>query len=209
MPLDHWLAFVAASVIMLAIPGPTVLLVVSYALGYGRRPALAVVAGVSLGGLTAMTASMLGLGAILAASSTVFTALRWIGGAYLVYLGVKLWRAPVRVGEPDGDAPRVGLARMFAHAYAVTALNPKGIVFFVVFVPQFFVPTEPFWQQAGVVIATFVTLDVLNVTLFVLLASAARRHLQEPRVQRIVNRTGGSFLIGAGALSAGWRKANA
>lgn len=209
MPLDHWLAFVVASAIMLAIPGPTVLLVVSYALGYGRRPALAVVTGVGLGGFTAMTASMLGLGAILAASSTVFTALRWIGGAYLVYLGIKLWKSPVRTGALDGAAARVGLARMFAHAYAVTALNPKGIIFFVVFVPQFLVPTEPFWRQAMILEATFITLDVLNVTLFALLASAARRHLQEPRVQRIVNRTGGSLLIGAGALSAGWRKVSA
>ena len=144
MPLDYWLAFVAASAIMLAIPGPTVLLVVSYALGYGRRPALAVVAGVGLGGFTAMTASMLGLGAILAASSTVFTALRWVGGAYLVYLGIQLWRAPVRPGVPNGDARPASLSRMFAHAYAVTALNPKGVIFFVVFVPQFLVADEPF-----------------------------------------------------------------
>lgn len=207
MPLDHWLAFVAASAVMLAIPGPTVLLVVSYALGYGRRSALAVVAGVALGGFTAMTASMLGLGVLLAASSTVFTALRWAGGAYLVYLGVKLWRAPIQVGEPGGDAREAGRARIFAHAYAVTALNPKGIIFFVVFVPQFLVPSEPFWPQAAILMATFVTLDVLNVTLFALLASAARRRLREPRVQRVVNRTGGSLLIGAGVLSAGWRKA--
>ena len=209
MPLDHWLAFVAASTIMLAIPGPTVLLVVSYALGYGRRSALAVVAGVGLGGFTAMTASMLGLGAVLATSSAAFTALRWIGGAYLVYLGIKLWNAPVQGGGPANDAPRVGPARMFAHAYAVTALNPKGIILFVVFVPQFLVPTEPFWRQAMILEATFITLDVLNVSLFALLASAARRSLREPRVQRIVNRTGGSLLIGAGAFSAGWRKASA
>ena len=209
MPLDHWLAFVAASAIMLAIPGPTVLLVVSYALGYGRRPALAVVAGVGLGGFTAMTASMLGLGAVLAASSAVFTALRWIGAAYLVYLGIKLWRAPTRAAAAEGGAPRASPAGMFAHAYAVTALNPKGIVFFVVFVPQFLAPTEPFLQQAMILLATFVALDVLNVTLFALLASAARRHLQEPRIQRIVNRTGGSLLIGAGGLAAGWRRAGA
>lgn len=209
MPLDHWLAFVAASAVMLAIPGPTVLLVVSYALGYGRRSALAVVAGVALGGFTAMTASMLGLGVLLAASSTAFTALRWLGGAYLVFLGIKLWRAPVRTGEPDADAKQVGRGRMFAHAYAVTALNPKGIIFFVVFVPQFLTPTEPFWTQALILEATFVTLDVLNVTLFALLASAARQRLSKPRVQRIVNRTGGSLLIGAGALSAGWRRAGA
>lgn len=80
MPLDHWLAFVAASAVLLAIPGPTVLLVVSYALGHGRKPAAAIVAGVALGDLTAMIASMLGLGAVLAASALVFTGLRWHGG---------------------------------------------------------------------------------------------------------------------------------
>src|SRR3978361_62557 len=94
MPLDHWLAFVAASAVLLAIPGPTVLLVISYALGHGRKPAAAIVAGVGLGDLTAMTASMLGLGAVLATSALVFTGLRWLGGSYLVYLGIKLVRVP-------------------------------------------------------------------------------------------------------------------
>jgi threonine/homoserine/homoserine lactone efflux protein len=108
MPLDHWLAFVGASAILLAIPGPTVLLVVSYALGHGRRAAAAIVAGVALGDLTAMTASMLGLGAALAASATLFTALRWFGGAYLAWLGIRLWRAPMGtpMGTPVGGWPR-------------------------------------------------------------------------------------------------------
>ena len=132
MPFDHWLAFVAASAILLAIPGPTVLLVISYALGHGRKAAAGVVTGVALGDLTAMTASMLGLGAILATSATIFTVLRWIGGAYLIYLGVALWRAPVRAADVD-DLPRVSPVRMLGHAYAVTALNPKSIVFFVAF----------------------------------------------------------------------------
>ncbi|MGO8147932.1 LysE family translocator, partial [Rhizobium leguminosarum] len=86
-----WLAFAAASAIMLAIPGPTILLVVSYALGHGRRTAFAKVGGVALGEFTAMTASLFGLGAVLAASATLFTVLKWIGGAYLIWLGIKLW----------------------------------------------------------------------------------------------------------------------
>ncbi len=208
MPVDHWLAFVAASAILLAIPGPTVLLVISYALGHGRRPAAAIVAGVALGDLTSMTASMLGLGAVLAASAMVFTALRWIGGAYLVYLGVKLWRAPVAEAAA-ADAPPARLSRMFAHAYAVTALNPKGIVFFVAFVPQFLVASAPFLPQVAVLEATFVTLAILNTAAYAMLASAARERLRQPRVQRIVNRTGGTLLIGAGALAVGWRKAGA
>ena len=208
MPLDHWLAFVAASVIMLAIPGPTVLLVISYALGHGRRPAAAIVAGVALGDLTSMTASMLGLGAVLAASAMVFTALRWIGGAYLIYLGVKLWRAPVAEAAA-ADATPARLSRMFAHAYAVTALNPKRIVFFVAFVPQFLVVSAPFLPQVAVLEATFVTLAILNTAGYAMLASVARQRLRQPRVQRIVNRTGGTLLIGAGALAAGWHKAGA
>lgn len=208
MPLDTWLAFAAASAILLAVPGPTVLLVVSYALGHGRRPAAAIVAGVALGDLTAMTASMLGLGAVLAASATAFTALRWVGGAYLVYLGIKLWRAPVG-GEAVGEAPRAGLRRMFAHAYAVTALNPKSLVFFVAFVPQFLTPSAPFWSQVATLEATFVGMAALNAALFALLASAARRALRRPRAQRAVNRVGGSLLIGAGLFAAGWRRASA
>jgi threonine/homoserine/homoserine lactone efflux protein len=77
------MAFAAASAILLATPGPTVLLVISYALGHGRKPATSIVAGVALGDLTAMTTSMLGLGAVLATSAAIFTMLRWIGGAYL------------------------------------------------------------------------------------------------------------------------------
>jgi len=208
VPFDHWLAFAAASAILLAIPGPTVLLVISYALGHGRRPAAAVVAGVALGDLTAMTASMLGLGAVLATSAAIFTVLRWVGGAYLVYLGIKLWRAPV---EPL-DAPQAAPAdprRMFAHAYAVTTLNPKSIIFFVAFVPQFLVASAPLWRQVVLLEATFVVLATLNATLFAVLASAARRRLRQARLRRMVNRAGGSLLIGAGLLAAGWRKANA
>lgn len=206
MPIDHWLAFVAASAVLLAIPGPTVLLVISYALGHGRRPAAAIVAGVALGDLTSMTASMLGLGALLAASALVFTALRWIGGAYLVYLGVQLWRAPV--GEAtDAEALPASLRRIFTHAYAVTALNPKGIVFFVAFVPQFLTASSPFLPQVAVLEATFVTMAIVNSALYAVLASAARQRLRQARVRRAVNRTGGTLLIGAGALAAGWRTA--
>ena len=83
MSIEHWLAFALASAILVAIPGPTVLLVISYALGHGRKSATATVAGVALGDFTAMTASMLGLGAFLAASATLFTALKLIGAAVL------------------------------------------------------------------------------------------------------------------------------
>ena len=93
MTIETWLAFAAASTVLIVIPGPTILLVVSYALGQGWRTALPMAVGVALGDFTAMTLSLLGLGALLAASATVFTILKWAGAAYLVWLGVKLWRS--------------------------------------------------------------------------------------------------------------------
>ena len=119
MTWSLWLAFVAASSILLIIPGPTVLLVVSYALGQGWRTALPMAIGVALGDFTAMTLSMLGLGALLAASATLFTILKWVGAAYLVWLGVKLWRAGGTLeAKPRTDA--TSAAKMLGHAWLVT-----------------------------------------------------------------------------------------
>ena len=157
MSIEHWLAFVAASAILLAIPGPTILLVISYALGHGRRFAAATVAGVALGDFTAMTASMLGLGALLAASAAIFTVLKWIGAAYLIYLGIKLWRAPVADTAAAGEAQESdgSALRIFLHTYVVTALNPKSIIFFVAFLPQFLDTARPVFTQMLIFETTF------------------------------------------------------
>ncbi len=205
MALDHWLAFVAASAVLLAIPGPTVLLVIAYALGHGRRAAGSTVAGVALGDFTAMTASLVGLGALLAASAELFTALRWVGAAYLIYLGVKLWRARVADMVVDAMAPAARPGRILLHAYAVTALNPKSIVFFIAFLPQFLDGGRALVPQLAIFEASFLTLATANALGYALLASAARRTIRQPRVQRVVNRAGGTLLIGAGALAAVWR----
>lgn len=211
MSIEHWLAFVAASAILLAIPGPTILLVISYALGHGRKVASATVAGVALGDFTAMTASMLGLGALLATSATIFTVLKWVGAAYLIWLGIKLWRAPIAAEGADGtmSVPVEKPVRIFLHTYAVTALNPKSIVFFVAFLPQFLDLSRPLFNQMLIFETTFLVLATLNATLYALMASAARQTIRKPRIQAIVNRTGGSLLIGAGLLTAGLRRAGA
>ena len=207
MSLDHYLAFTAATAILLIIPGPTVLLVVSYALGHGRKAASASVAGVALGDFTAMTCSMLGLGALLAASATLFTVLKWIGAAYLVYLGIKLFRAPVSdPAAPTAAAPETRSGRIFLHLYAVTALNPKSIVFFVAFLPQFLDLGAPVLPQIAIFEVTFLVLATLNALSYALMAAAARRTIRKPAVQRAVNRLGGSLLVGAGVLSVALRR---
>ncbi|WP_438753239.1 LysE family translocator [Pararhizobium sp. O133] len=208
MSIEHWLAFVAASAIMLAIPGPTILLVISYALGHGRKTAGATVAGVALGDFTAMTASMLGLGALLATSAAIFTVLKWVGAAYLVWLGIKLWRAPIARESADGTmaAPVERPLRIFLHTYIVTALNPKSIVFFVAFLPQFLDLSRPLFNQMLIFETTFLVLATINATTYALMASAARKTIRKPKVQAIVNRTGGTLLVGAGLLTAGLRR---
>jgi threonine/homoserine/homoserine lactone efflux protein len=194
MELATWLAFLAAATAMLLIPGPTILLVIGQSLGGGARNALPLVAGVALGDLTAITLSLAGLGAILAASATLFTLLKWAGAAYLVYLGVKLWRAPVEAGAV---AP-LGARQAMRQAYVVTALNPKGIAFFVAFVPQFIDANRPFLPQAAILVASFVTLAALNAGAYALLAARLSGAVRRPGVRRALNRTGGAMLMGAG-----------
>jgi threonine/homoserine/homoserine lactone efflux protein len=172
MTIEAWLAFTAASAALLVIPGPTILLVVSYALGQGWRSALPMAVGVALGDFTAMTLSILGVGALLATSATVFTLLKWVGAAYLVWLGIKLWQAG---GTLDGT-PRTNAAsalKMLGHAWVVTALNPKSITFFVAFLPQFLDPRADFWAQMLVVETTFLALAFANVLGYALVATRA------------------------------------
>jgi threonine/homoserine/homoserine lactone efflux protein len=206
MSLEIWLAFAAASTALLVVPGPTVMLVVSYALGRGRSSALATVPGVSLGDFTAMTISLAGAGAVLATSATLFTVLKLLGAAYLVWLGIQLWRAGDTLGAIRGVKSKADRRRMFWNAYVVTALNPKGVVFFVAFVPQFVDPAAPLLAQFVILEATFVTLAAVNVAIWALLAGQMRARFQRPAALRLINRIGGSFLIGAGLLTAAARR---
>jgi threonine/homoserine/homoserine lactone efflux protein len=200
MSWEVWIAFVAASTVLLLIPGPTVLLVVSYALGRGWRVAAPVAVGVALGDLTAMTLSMLGVGALLASSAMLFAALKWLGAAYLIWLGIKLWRAGGTL-EARARTDAVPRLRMLGHAWLVTTLNPKSIVFFVAFLPQFLNPAGNFWLQMAIFEATFVTLAFANAFGYALLGARAGRLAASPRAMRLVNRAGGTALIAAGAAA--------
>jgi len=208
MDLHIWLAFTAASCALLLIPGPTVLLVLSYALSQGRRVALATAAGVALGDLIAMTASLAGLGALVLASATLFTALKWIGAAYLIYLGVKLYRsAPSAALGPVARQASASPRSVFTHAAAVTALNPKSIAFFIAFVPQFLSAERALLPQFAILISTFVGLAALNALAYALLASRLRRHIARPSVLTWLSRLGGTALVAMGLATAAFKRA--
>lgn len=207
MPIELWLAFIAASAVMLVIPGPTILTVISYSMAHGRRANVPLVAAVALGDSTALAVSLLGLGALLATSAFWFTLIKWAGGLYLIYLGIKLLRAGISSSELAAPPAPQSRWRLFANTYLVTALNPKGIVFFVAFLPQFISPSVAVGPQLWVLAITFVVLATLNATLYAVFAASARRVLTSPRAQRRFHLAGGSLLTAAGVWALMARRA--
>lgn len=206
MPFDLWLTFVAASTALLLIPGPTVLLVLSYALSQGRRVAVASATGVALGDLVAMSASLAGLGALVLASATLFTILKWVGAIYLIYLGIKLLRSAPSTGLETLTPNEKPARGVFWHAAAVTALNPKSIAFFIAFVPQFVSVNQPLMPQFTVLIATFVGLAAINALAYALLADKLRQTIGRGSVITWLTRGGGVALIGMGVMTATLRR---
>jgi len=206
MSLDIYLAFVLASALLVVLPGPTVMLVVANALSRGRPAAMKSVIGVGLGDVTAMVVSFAGLGAVLAASATLFTALKFVGAAYLIWLGIGLLRAKADPSILTDVQPSTG-RQLIRQAWIVTALNPKGIVFFIAFVPQFMDPTAAALPQFLILGSTFLALAVINAAGYAWVAGSVRRRITQVSTLRWINRVGGSVMIGAGLLTAAMRRA--
>ncbi|CDI01887.1 putative amino acid efflux protein, LysE family [Candidatus Competibacter denitrificans Run_A_D11] len=198
MSAELWFAFVVTSAILLVIPGPTILTVISYSVAHGQRANVPLVAGVALGDCTALVLSLLGLGALLGTSALWFTVIKLAGGLYLLYLGIKLLTA--KVSAPDTTLPIAPTSRwrLFLNTYLVTALNPKGIVFFVAFLPQFIDHRANVTLQLWILAGTFVLMAIINSTLYAIFAAAARDALASARAQRGFNVVGGSLLGAAG-----------
>lgn len=197
MSLETWLAFLGASALLVMLPGPTILTVISYSIAQGRRARLPLVLAVALGDSTALLLSLLGLGALLAASAFWFTVVKTVGGLYLLYLGFKLLRAGVSPATLPAAASG-SRWKLFANTYLVTALNPKGIIFFVAFLPQFIDPADDVTRQLWILSATFVVCAGVNATAYAIFAGSARRLLASPRAQRGFNLGGGALLSAAG-----------
>ncbi|MEM6409542.1 MAG: LysE family translocator [Pseudomonadota bacterium] len=209
MDLSVWLAFVAASTALLLIPGPTVLLVLSYAISQGKRVALATAAGVATGDLIAMSASLAGLGAIVLASATLFSALKLVGAAYLLYLGIKLILSASELSQGRVEKARSASVRnVFGHAAAVTALNPKSIVFFIAFVPQFISVDRALAPQFVVLVATFVSLAALNAFAYAILADRLSARIARPSVLAWLARAGGGALVAMGLATALYKRSS-
>jgi len=199
MTVPLYLAFIAAAAFLLVIPGPTVLLVIGYGLAEGRNALWALVCGVTLGDALALTGSVAGLGAVLAASAAAFTILKYSGAVYLVSLGLTMLRSGGSLAPaPTASSP----SKKFAHAFAVTASNPKCILFFVAFLPQFVSPDHPAGPQLVLLGVTFVILSAITTTAYAVLSGAAGSRMHDPRRMTRLRRGGAGVMIGAGLLTA-------
>ncbi len=199
-----WIGFVLASLVMGLIPGPGVLSIIGYAISSGTRTALASVAGMAVGNFLAMTLSLAGVGALLAASATAFTILKWAGALYLIGLGLfALWKSRA---EPSGgtvvESQPISPRLAFLSNIAVGVFHPKTIVFFVAFAPQFIDTQCSYWSQAAILIATFTLVVACTDGIYALAASRARAFLAAPRARLWAKRAGGGALILSGTATA-------
>ena len=202
MPLEAWLTYTFITTTFLLIPGPTLILVISYSLLRGRSAVMALVVGVGLGDLTAMILSFLGVGLLLETVATAFYFFKWFGAAYLIWLGIKMWSNSTDEIEISAKDKQHTCHEILRNAYVTTALNPKSIIFFLAFMPQFMEPELLFGAQAVVLGGTFFVLAFMIVIAYALLASYAGKRLQMSKIQRWSQRIGGGLLIGAGGMTA-------
>ena len=202
MPLETWLAYTFVTATFLLIPGPTILLVISYSLIRGRQAVFALLLGVGLGDIVAMILSFIGVGLLLQTVTIAFQFLKWIGAAYLILLGIKMWRSASESMELSAITDKKVWHAIMANAFVITALNPKSIVFFLAFLPQFINSEKPFIPQSLILGSTFLVLAIISVLFYSMLASFTGQQMQLSLIHRWTNRIGGSLLIGAGGMIA-------
>lgn len=208
MNIESFIPFVLATTLILIIPGPTIILVISQAVVHGRKSVVPLVVGVLLGDFTAMTFSLLGLGAILSASAVLFSIFKWVGALYLLYLGVQLWKSEPEKHSAQDNVKKSSSRSLLQSSFIVTALNPKSIAFFVAFLPQFIHPLKPVLPQLTLLGGTFLFLAVLNAALYAIFAGQLSEQVKKERVRKWFNRCGGGALIGAGIITAGLQRSS-
>lgn len=203
MSIQLWLLYLAAAVGLSLAPGPNGLLALAHGARYGLRPAAWTVFGGALGFFVLVALSLAGLGALLAASERAFVALKWAGAVYLVYLGLRTWRAPVPAFAP-GRGPAGAIAppraRLFAQGAVAAVSNPKGMIFFAAFLPQFIVPGTSYGAQLLVFGGTFVVVEIVYE--LVLAGLAGRIAPWLGRHGRWFNRATGATFVGMGTVLA-------
>ena len=208
MSWSLWLAFFAASWAISISPGPGAVAVMSASMRHGFARGYCATFGLVLGLWTQLLVVAVGLGAVIATSALAFAAVKWLGVAYLVYLGIRQWRAPARALSIDADGSgRMSRRRIVAEAWLLNAVNPKGTAFMLAVVPQFLTPGEPLVPQYLAIGATLAFTDLVVNAVYAAFAARLLGVLRTPARLRIVNRVFGGFFVALGVLLATFKRA--
>jgi homoserine/homoserine lactone efflux protein len=205
MSVQTWALFCATETVLCFIPGPAVLLVVSQALTRGARAGLGASAGILLANAFYFIVSATGIGAVLLASWELFFLIKWLGAAYLVWLGLRMLLTRAQTTVVDDAMPR-SLGAPVRHGLITQGANPKALVFFGALLPQFVDPAASVPTQVAVLAASSILIELAVLALYVAVCHRARRLLQRPGLVGTLNRAGGVLLIGAGAGMATLRR---
>lgn len=204
MNMETWLLFSGAALVVIVIPGPLSLLMISNSLNVGLLRSYPAFLGGVLASVCLLSASALGLGALLLASEHVFSALKIVGALYLFYLAGQSWqqsRQPAVAAEVPVAASQPRFGALFWRAFVLGASNPKDILFFAAFLPQFLNPDQAFLSQLMIMIASWTVLDLLCKVTYGLSAHGAARYLRSGKGQSWFNRVSAGLFSAAGAAS--------
>ncbi|MGY2290014.1 LysE family translocator [Pseudomonas sp. SDO528_S397] len=204
MPLDTFLLFSTAALVVILIPGPLSLLMISNSLNYGLRRSYPAFLGGVLASICLLSASALGLGALLMASERLFSALKIVGAVYLFYLAWQSWRQsrqPANGAVVPQALPAPRFRALFGRAFVLGASNPKDILFFAAFLPQFLDSQQPFLPQLLLMIVTWTVLDLICKLAYGLSAHGAARYLRSGKGQHWFNRVSAALFGAAGAAA--------
>ena len=198
-----WLAYFLAAWLIALSPGSGAVLSMSHGLQYGVRQTTATIVGLQIGLAFILLVAGAGVGALLLASTTAFMVVKVLGAGYLIWLGVKQWRAPVDGAASDAAAPSepagLSVRQRVLRGALTNATNPKGIVFMVAVLPQFINPKQPLALQLAILLVTTLAVDSVVMHGYAFLASRLRALMQSVRARRAQNRVFGGVLMGMGA----------
>lgn len=200
MSFAVWLGFLLAAILIAVTPGPGAVISMSTGLRHGYRAALLAICGLQVAIILHLLIVAIGLGALLATSETAFSIVKFAGAAYLVWLGIQKWRAPV-VSAAAAVAPLTHKG-LFLQGLLVNLTNPKAIVFICALVPQFVDPARPQLPQYLLIAVTLCLTDMIVMSVYALGAAGLGRWLHDPRTIRLQNRAFGGLFVSAGALLA-------
>lgn len=204
MSLQTWLLYVAAVFVLTITPGPSVLMCVTNSVKYGVRRAAASALGSITSGCIIIAVVGIGFGAVLAASEKFFQAVKWIGVAYLIYIGIKsfLSKDSSFAVNADSATGTKSLRDLYLNGFLIGITNPKGVLFFSAFLPQFVNPQAPQLPQFLILGATFVFFETIWLMTYANFAARVAPWLRAPGRAKVFNRVTGMTFVGAGALLA-------